>query len=129
MFTFFMTSSELDSEKAGARLESDHVYAARPARKSESRIMGRQNQVLPRALSPHQGGRQVNGVERSQRGGHGLGSTRQDRPCWLDDLHRLEEPVDGLATSGDLIVGHRLQESEAIEGAQALHFDESACHR
>ena len=27
----------------------------------------------------------------------------QDRPCWLHDLHRLKEPVDGLATSGDLI--------------------------
>lgn len=85
-----------------------------------------QGERLANGFAVKQGGREVDGIQRSKNGRKGLCRALEDLPARIDERQAVEQGEKGPSAKSDLPVAQALLQSQAVDRAKAFDFCEAA---
>src|SRR6266498_2524031 len=112
----------------GPRLRSENLEPEGSGGGGEHCVMRGHDEALPGSLLPEKGGREMNRIQRPERGRKRLSGPRKDGLVHLDDLHPFQQPIHRLTAARDLGITDPCQQAKTVESAKTLDLRQRAPH-
>src|ERR1039457_6401971 len=116
------TASRRSSFFLRSATSSPNFSTTKASSSRESRVVRRHGKFGRGSFAPELRGGEMNGIQRTQRGGKWLRRSIEDRTGNFHYRQCGENPENGFASARQSIVRDALDNTQAVQGAQAFHL-------